>query len=128
MYSATITQQSPVENRFRPAWIFPSPAVVQRDPQVEELLADLSPDAAWGDRQQAARRLGNMRSQEALPELLTALGQDPFWMVRHAIIQALEKIDDPAAIPALQEVAQNDGFLTVRSYAEKAVGILSRER
>jgi HEAT repeat protein len=126
MYSATLTQQLPIEDKFRPSWIFPARAVVQRDLQVVELLADLSPEVAWGDRQRAARRLGNMRSREALPELLTALGQDPFWMVRHTIIQALEKIGDPAAIPALQDAARNDGFLTVRSYAEKAVTILSQ--
>lgn len=128
MLSAPLTQQPFVDERFRPSYRFPSPATPQRDPQVERWLADLSPDVAWGDRQRAAKRLGNLRSRDALPGLLAALTNDPFWMVRQAIIQALEKIDDPAAIPILEDVAVQDDFLTIRSYAEKAVGTLSRVR
>jgi len=54
----------------------------------------------WGDRQIAVKKLGNMRSPEALSGLLDALLADPFWKVRCAMIQALERIGDPGAIPA----------------------------
>jgi HEAT repeat protein len=103
----------------------PLAVVVQPDIKLYNLLADLSPDTAWGDRQIAAKKLGNMRDPEALPGLLGALPSDPFWMVRCAIIQALEKIGDPRAIPTLREVADSDGFQVVRSYASKAVERLS---
>jgi HEAT repeat protein len=100
---------------------------IQSDPQLEKLLADLSPDTSWGDRQIAARKIGYMRSPKALPALLAVLPLDPFWMVRCAIIQSLESIGDPAAIPTLREVAESDGFQVVRSYAAKAVERLSQE-
>ena len=99
---------------------------VQPDRKVAELVADLSPDTPWGDRQIAARKLGYLGSPEALPGLLDALPADSFWMVRCAIIQALERIGDPGAIPTLRGVATSDGFQVVRSYAAKAVERLSR--
>ena len=94
---------------------------VQPNPKLDALLAALTPDTPWGDRQVAARKLGYMRNPEALPGLLTALPTDPFWMVRCAIIQALEIIGDERAIPTLREVAKNDGFQVVRAYAAKAI-------
>ena len=100
---------------------------VQPDHKLEQLLADLSPDTPWGDRQIAANELGYMRSLEALPMLLAALPVDPFWMVRCAMIQALERIGDPGAIPTLRHVAESDGFQVVRSYAAKAIERLSQE-
>lgn len=100
---------------------------VQPDPKLEQLLADLSPDTPWGDRQIAANELGYMRSLESLPVLLAALPVDPFWMVRCAMIQALERIGDPRAIPTLRHVAESDGFQVVRSYAAKAIERLSQE-
>jgi len=98
---------------------------VQEDRSLEKLLAELSPEVPWGDRQIAAKKLGKLRNSAALPGLVAALPRDPFWMVRCAIIQALEQINDPAAIPALREVANNDGFQIVRSYAAKAIERLS---
>lgn len=104
----------------------PLALVIQPDIKLYNLLADLSPDTPWGDRQISAKKLGNMRNPEALPGLLDALPSDPFWMVRCAIIQALEKIGDPMAIPTLQEVANSDSFQVVRSYAAKAVDRLAQ--
>jgi len=98
---------------------------VQPEPKIKALLADLTPDTPWGQRQIAAKRLGHLRSTEAVPELLATLPVDPFWMVRCAIIQALELIGDPGAIPTLREVAKNDGFQIVRGYAAKAIERLS---
>jgi HEAT repeat protein len=98
---------------------------VHPNQKMEALLAELSPTISWGDRQIAARKLGNMRDPGALPALLQALPTDPFWMVRTAIIQALEMIGDPAAVPTLEEVAKNDRFQVVRSYAKKAIERLS---
>ena len=99
---------------------------VQPDPEAGKLLVDLSPETPWGDRQIAAKRLGYLRSPEALPGLLNVLPSDPFWMVRCAIIQALEMIGDPRAIPTLQEVVMCDGFEVVRSHAAKAIERLSQ--
>jgi len=104
---------------------FPIAIVVQPDQKLIALLSDLSPETPWGHRQTAARKLGSMRSVEALPWLLAALPRDSFWMVRCAIIQALEMIGDPDAITTLREVANNDGFQVVRSYAVKAIERLS---
>jgi len=103
------------------------PLVVETQPkrELETLLANLTPNTSWGERQNAAKKLGYMRDAEALPGLLAALPIDPFWLVRCAIIQALEMIGDPGAIPTLQEVAKNDGFQVVRSYAAKAIERLS---
>ena len=100
---------------------FPAVIDVQPEPKLEALLANLTSDTPWGERQIAAKKLGYMRNPEALPGLLTALPTDPFWMVRCAIIQALEMIGDPGAIPTLQKVAKNDSFQIVRAYAEKAI-------
>jgi HEAT repeat protein len=95
------------------------------DPRVERNLVELSPVTSWGDRQIAAKSLGNLRDPAAVPGLLTALQHDNFWMVRCAIIQALEKISDPRAIPVLILISQQDGYQVVRSYAAKAVERLS---
>jgi len=103
----------------------PAAIEIQPDRILEKLLADLSPDTSWGDRQIAAQKLGYMRSPEALPGLLDAMPADPFWMVRCAIIQALERIAGPGAIPTLREAAKSDRFQVVRSYAAKAIGRLS---
>jgi len=99
------------------------PLTIETQPKSDlvMLLANLTPDTPWGERQIAAKKLGNMRDPEALPGLLAALSIDPFWMVRCAIIQALEMIEDPRAIPILREVAKNDSFQVVRAYAAKAI-------
>jgi HEAT repeat protein len=96
------------------------------DHKLNALLADLSPETPWGDRQAAARKLGYMRNPEALPGLLAALPTDPFWMVRCAIIQAIECIGDSGAIPNLRETAKSDSFQVVRSYAATAIERLSQ--
>lgn len=95
------------------------------DQNLDRLLVQLSPEIDWGDRQSAAKKIGNLRNPYAVPGLLAALELDPFWMVRFTIIQALEKIGDPCAIPALKDTAEGDGFQVVRSYAAKAVERLS---
>jgi HEAT repeat protein len=93
--------------------------------ELDILLASLSPDVSWGERQAAARKIGRLGNSEALPALLAALPVDNFWMVRCEIIQALERIADPAALSALRGVAQNDRYKVVREYATKAVQRLS---
>lgn len=104
---------------------FPIAIEIQPDPRVAALVAKLSPETPWGDRQTAAQKLGRLGDPEALTALLDALLSDPFWMVRCAIIQALEMIGDPKAIPTLRKVVNNDGFQMVRSYARKAIERLS---
>jgi HEAT repeat protein len=100
---------------------FPLVIKTQPDQELDELLANLTPDTPWGERQTAAKKLGYMRNPGALPGLLATLPTDPFWMVRCAIIQALEMIGDPAVIPTLSDVAEKDSFQVVRAYAAKAI-------
>ena len=105
--------------------LFYNKGEIQAEPELDQLLAGLSPDAPWGARQAVARKIGYTRDPAALPALCTALPVDRFWMVRCEIIQALERIADPAALPALSEVAENDSFKVVRQYAARAVDRLS---
>ena len=123
---AGISHQYPeVTDNINSLIVLPPVIEVQPNHELEALLARLSPEISWGERQIAAEKLGNMRASEAVPSLLAALPVDPFWMVRCAIIQALEMIGDAKAIPVLREVAINDGFQVVRSYAAKAIERLS---
>jgi HEAT repeat protein len=126
MYQENFDQSPEVAEQIRPFAVLPVAVEVQIDNKVAQLIAELSPDISWGDRQMAAKKLGTMGSPEALHGLLNALLADPFWMVRCAIIQALERIGDPRAIPVLHEVANGDGFEVVRSYAAKAIERLSQ--
>lgn len=121
MFPTIDQEQSQLVDRVNPLVSLPVAVELRPDPVVAKLLADLSPETPWGDRQVAARRLGRMRSYEALPGLLDALPSDPFWMVRCAMIQAVEMIGNPGAIPTLGEVAESDPFQVVRSYAAKAI-------
>ena len=102
-------EHSPL-TEFKTYASLPLALAVQPDIKLYSLLAELSPDTSWGQRQIAAEKLGQMGDPQAIPGLLAALPRDSFWMVRCAIIQALEKIGDPVAIPTLREVATQDGF------------------
>jgi HEAT repeat protein len=125
MYQENFNQSPEVAEQIKPFAMLPVAIEVQPDQKVAQLIAELSPDVSWGDRQMAAKKLGYMGSSEALHGLLNALLADPFWMVRCAIIQALERIGDPRAIPALHEVANGDSFEVVRLYAVKTIERLS---
>jgi len=125
MFTVNTYQRPKVADKTIKFTALPPVIDVQPDRELDALLANLTPDTPWGERQIAARRLGYKRDPEALPGLLAALPTDPFWMVRWAIIQALEMIGDSGAIPTLQEVAINDSFQVVRAYAKKAVERLS---
>jgi len=114
-------QQTEVVTEAKVFKTFPLVIKTTPDRKLDTMLAKLTPETTWGERQNAARKLGYMRNPEALPGLLAALPTDAFWMVRCTIIQALEMIGDPGAIPTLREVAKNDGFQVVRSYAAKAI-------
>ena len=115
--------QSKIDSQVAAVKVFSS--IVELEPELAELIASLSTENSWGERQNAARKLGYLRCQAAVPALLDALPIDPFWMVRCAIIQALELIGDPAAVPVLEQAAVSDSFQVVRSYAAKAVERLS---
>lgn len=118
-------QYPEVVDDIHPITAFPLSIEVRPAREIEQLISNLSPKVPWGQRQSAAKRLGSMKDQTAVPALLEVLPTDPFWMVRCAIIQALERIGDPNAIPTLRKVAQNDSFQVVRSYAAKAIERLS---
>jgi HEAT repeat protein len=125
-----VTTTNRIDQKERIFEIYPqiSPAnQIIADPRVKQYLADLSPETPWGNRQDAAKNLGNLKAPSTVPGLLAALKRDDFWMVRCAIIQSLEKIADPRAIPVLIQVSQADSFQVVRSYAAKAVERLSRK-
>jgi len=125
MFTPIQTQLPPMEDRIHTFVDLLIAVDVQPEPKIKTLLADLTPDTPWGQRQIAAKRLGYLCSTEAVPDLLATLPVDPFWMVRCAIIQALEMIGDPRAIPTLRDVAKNDSFQVVRAYATKAIERLS---
>jgi HEAT repeat protein len=120
MVQAQFEGQTEVVDQLKPSRMTVA-LEVQPDYKLTQLLADLAPEVAWGERQMAARKLGYRRCQKAVPALTEALPQDPFWMVRCEIIQALEKIGDPRAIPTLRKIAKMDGFQVVRAYATKAI-------
>lgn len=105
---------------------FPIAIEVLPESELDLLVADLSPETPWAERQIAARNLGQSRNSAAMPILLLVLLDDPFWMVRCTIIQALERIGDSRAIPTLRELSISDEFSAVRSAAEKAVERLSQ--
>ena len=126
MLAANYDHKTQTVESMNPFVTFPVAEEVQPDPEVTQLLADLSPDTPWGERQAAARRLGCLRDPDALPGLLAALPEDKFWMVRCSIIQALEMIGEPGAVPTLQQVAASDGYQVVRSHAAKAVQRLAQ--
>ena len=125
MFTTITNHTSQTEEKINKTPAFPHAFEVKFDPRVKRLLANLSSDTPWGDRQIAARKLGYLRDENALQGLLAALQIDNFWMVRCSIIQALEMIGQPEAIPVLSEVAIQDDFQVVRSYAAKAVERLS---
>jgi HEAT repeat protein len=125
--NAQTTRQRPASMAERNPFTLPLEIEVKPHGRADHLLAKLGPDTPWGDRQIAARKLGYMRSLEAVAILLDFLPADPFWMVRCSMIQALERIGDPKAIPALQQVAEGDRFQVVRSHAIKAIGKLAEK-
>ena len=125
MIAVNFNQNNEVIDEAKTFASMPVAIEVQPDRELNNLLAVLSPDTSWGDRQIAAKKIGYLRNPEALPWLLSSLPVDPFWMVRIAIIQALEMIGDPSAVPALQEIAMDDDFQIVRSCAAKAIERLS---
>ena len=127
MIAVNFNQNTEVIDEMKTFASMPVAIEVQPDRELNNLLAALSLDTSWGDRQIAAKIIGYMRNPKALPWLLAALPVDPFWMVRCAIIQALEMIGDPRAVPTLQEIAKSDGFQVVRSHAAKAIERLSQE-
>jgi HEAT repeat protein len=126
MLAVNINQRLEEADKLNIFTTLPIAIEVQPDHNLYKLLAELSSDTSWGDRQIAAKKIGYMRSSEALPGLLAALPAEPFWMVRCAIVQALEMIGDPMVIHTLREIAKIDGFQVVRSYAAKAVERLSQ--
>jgi len=126
MLAANFDHQTQIVESMNPYIAFPVTVEIQPDPEVAQLLADLTPNTPWGERQVAARRLGCLRNPDALPGLLAALQEDKFWIVRCSIIQALVMIGEPNAVPTLCEVAEKDGFQVVRSHAAKAVQRLSQ--
>jgi HEAT repeat protein len=125
MFTTAVSHTYQIEERLHKKVEFLKPIEKIVDPEVERLLASLSPDQPWGDRQLAAKELGYQKAEGALSGLLNALETDNFWMVRFSIIQALVMIGDPRAIPTLKAVASTDTYQSVRSYAAKAVERLS---
>ena len=125
MLSTNLPPDSQTLEEINTSPTIPLTFVVQPDIKLYKLLANLSADARWAVRKDAAQKLGKNGSPEALQGLLDALPKDPFWMVRCTIIQALERSSDRRVIPLLREVAQSDGFQVVRSYAARAIERLS---
>ena len=47
--------------------IFTSQVAVRQENELDLLLEQLSPETSWGERREAARRIGMLRNPEALP-------------------------------------------------------------
>lgn len=81
-----------------------------QDPEAVEVLlvaledeADRSPDGGYPLRRNAARALGKLADQRAVPALIESLDCADFY-VRKASAEALEMLGDQSAIPALSKL------------------------
>lgn len=92
----------------------------EREALLSELVRLLEDDHA-PVRSAAARSLGEMRAEIAVPALAAAL-RDPVDYVREHAALALGEIESPAAVPALAAVLASDGDREVREAAARALG------
>ena len=86
---------------------------------IPSLIAILSEqDSDWGVRIEAAKALGVLQSQEAVPTLIDALEGDDEW-VATAAAEALGKIKDTRAVPSLIKVLQSEAVVKLISEIQK---------
>ena len=67
MLAVNINQHPEAVDKLNIFTTLPLTVEVQHDHELDKLLAELSPDTSWGDRQISAKKLGYMRNPEALP-------------------------------------------------------------
>jgi phycocyanobilin lyase subunit alpha len=90
--------------------------------------ADRTPEGGYPLRRNAARALGKLNAQRALPALIECLHCTDFY-VREAAAQSLERLGDPATIPHLTQLLESaieDGKLrsSVADFAQPYDAIL----
>lgn len=91
-----------------------------RDHELDRLLFRLE-SGSKGDREDAAKKLGDRKDPQAVASLTVALGNDPEKDVRKEAAKALGHIGDPGALPALRWAALHDREKDVRKEADKAI-------
>ena len=99
----------------------------QVSPQdLKKLITILDSGSGYKTRVQAARALGMLRTDEAVPHLIKALRKDPDQLVRAACAWSLGSINHPGAIADLHRANKKDVAL-VKGQAKRALGhVLSR--
>lgn len=75
----------------------------------------------WEVRRAAARALGFIAYQEAIPKLMTVLGDDSDVIFQWIALQSLGRLQAEKAIPLLTQVAKNHWYPLVRQQAELAL-------
>jgi tetratricopeptide (TPR) repeat protein len=90
------------------------------------ILGDMGAD--WTKRSQAAFRLGQSKSEQAVAPLMTSLNSDAHWMVRQNAVKSLDSLKARQAVPSLIRVLESDKNVFVRSAAAKALGKLGDNR
>jgi HEAT repeat protein len=94
---------------------------IKVEPSVVAALCERLKDTDDGIRLKAARALGILKAQAAVPTLAGALRQDQSYAMRFEIIRSLRKIGDPSVAPDLKAyLTYNDA--KVRNEAVFAVG------
>ena len=95
MYPVNVYPRPEAANKTNVFTAFPQVLETHPERELDALLANLTHDTPWGERQIAARKLGYMREQEALPGLLAALptnSQRTSWMEKALIAGPLPGI------------------------------------
>lgn len=106
------------------------PTIVEFDPQrwllkkvefekgLELLLNQLSGSREAFSRAEAARELGKMKSNAAIPGLKAAATKEQFWDVSASALRALGQISTPEALEAILEVGFPENRKVRRALAE----------
>ena len=102
----------------------PEPAATAEEPSEEALIRDLT-DRSAARRVEAARALGALRSEAAVPALARGLQEDPDPRVRGWLLHALNAIGTPEARRALMRGHQ-DPDAQVRALAEQLAPAAAR--
>ena len=107
---ANLKQKSDLGARYYAAWWLGKFRVTEPEAIDTLLMAledeqDRAPDGGYPLRRNAARALGKLGDQKAVPSLIRCL-EFPDFYVREAAAQALEKLADPSSIPSLMKLLE----------------------
>ncbi len=94
----------------------------------DDIAILLDRDREWGERSQAAWRLGEKKDAEAVDALIGALREDEQWVVRKNAVKSLGSIGDKRSVEPLLEALEGDSNVFVRSEAAKSLAKLGDRR